>query len=265
MSVDTLSAVDVTAVTRRPPQEIPIGPIAESDWADVGSEMATSRLMAAALKQAETIARLREACELNRARAHRLIARLRQIQSNPTQIVDDGEAIDQRMSQLLERAATHAAGAKTQFVNTERAQLAAMRELSQQNAKLLLDTHFRRHFLQVTVSQGTIVLLAMFAGAGLLVAAQSTWPGDIYPAILCFALAAAWGWRYLLAVFAPLRRQSPCGKDWRASIPAPPSILCDDAGAMPLGGNSTASTDKCTVADLLAEWRTAPTKESLRF
>jgi hypothetical protein len=264
MSVDTSSTVDETAVTLRTPQELLNVAGDNSDWAD-SSETANSRLMAATLKQAETIVRLREARDLNRERVRRLLARLRQLQANPAQLTEDGEAIDQRMSQLLERAASQAVDAKTQHANTERAQLAAMRELSRRNATLLLNTHFRRNLAQVTASKGVNALLAFLAGVGFLATSRSAWPTDIYPAILCFALAASWGWGYITALIATTRRPALCRKDWRASLGSASPILSDQTTSAASGVHSTASSDKCTVADLLAEWRMTPTTDALRF
>lgn len=214
-------------------------------------------------EQSETIAVLREARDLNRARARRLIAQLRKLRANLAQqpAADAQASDDHYMSQLLDRDATQA-GATVKAAISERAQMAAMRELSRWNAKHQLSTHFRRNFLQVTVSKGAIAPLALLAGAGLLSLSRSVRPSDIYPAMLCFAVAALWGWRYFAAVFAPLRHRfflrrvgRPTGDELK---PAPASAIGPPESSD--SGSFSSPTEKCTVADLLAEMR--PTTSS---
>jgi hypothetical protein len=166
------------------------------------------------------------------------------------------------MSELLAREAASAVDAAKSFdAATERAQLAAMRELSQLHAKRLLNTHFRRNFLQVTLKKGLPFLLALAAGTGLFVSARSAWPVDIYPAILCFALAGFWGWRYLGAILAPLRPQVVL-QHGRPAQTGGASAQPAELTAPSAGGSLTGLAKKYTVADLLSGLRATTAKET---
>lgn len=257
MSVDVLPALDVKAVTLRVAAETQTSDgMARDEKQEIA--IAGERRPSTEQLQAETIARLRQSCELNRARARRLISTLRRFQADFSQAADSvmGESIDQRMSRLLER------DAKTRYATTERAQLAAMRELSQWNARRLLNTHFRRHLWQVTASKGVIVPLALLAGAGLLTAAQSGWPAGVYPAIFCFALAAFWGWRYVTAAVAPLRRQLHLGHAWRSPGASSTPAFAAAPTELPVVAIAPTISEKSTVADLLAAYRPATAAET---
>ncbi len=88
------------------------------------------------------------------------------------------------------------------------ADLSRMRALANENARTVLDDHFRRKLYYMTIGKASVAVAALFAGLLLLWWSTHGTPIAFYLSTISFAIAAIWMLQYAIAVGYLVRGRS---------------------------------------------------------